>query len=105
MTDPRIFSAVLAIIVLLLATACVVLYRKVEISTVTDGMAERLLLYSLWTLALLGIYSATSFAWAGDASDDTLEILRWFRLGLTTAVGIMLLGVLAYWVRLIRRGE
>jgi hypothetical protein len=107
-SDPRWLTAILAVVVLVLATVCTLLYRAVSRRNVDDrahDLAGRLLLYSLWTLSLLGIYSATSFLWAGDAGDMALEALRYIRLALTTAVGIMLAGVLLYWVRVIRRSK
>jgi hypothetical protein len=102
--DPRTFTAILAFIVLGLATACVLLYRWVEKGDGgAHGLSARLLTYSLWVLALLGVYSGTSFIWANGLDDAWLEVLRLIRLALTTAVGIMLCGVLAYWLRIVRR--
>lgn len=102
--DPRILTAALAITVFVLATMCTFIYLRVErVDHGAHGLAARLLLWSLWTMALLGIYSATSFIWAGDIDHGILEALRYLRLALTTVVGIMLGGVLAFWLRIIRR--
>lgn len=104
MIEPRPLTIVLSVIVLVLASICVLLYRRVEKGDGgAHGMAARLLLYSLWVLALLGTYSATSLIWANDIDDGLLGVLRYIRLALTTAVGIMLMGVLLYWLRIIRR--
>lgn len=99
-------TASLAVIVFALATVCTLLYRAVARRDIDDrahDLSGRLLLWSLWSLALLGIYSSTSFLWAGEADESVLEALRYIRLALTTAVGIMLGGLLLYWVRIIRR--
>jgi Na+-driven multidrug efflux pump len=105
-SDPRLLTAALATVVFVMATVCTLLYRAVEKHDIDErahSLSGRLLLWSLWTLALLGIYSGSSFIWAGDTDPTLLEAARYIRLALTTGVGIMLGGLLLYWVRIIRR--
>ena len=104
--DPRVYTAITAGIVFVLATLCFLVYRQFDTEHGREeDLAARLLVYSLWTLALLGAYSGSVMLWIEAVGEAWLEVLQFVRFALTTVVAIMLITVLAYWLRKMRKHE
>lgn len=96
-------GALEAIGIFALATAA--LYLSAHTDALVTRVALRTLGLAFWFMALLRMYSATSYIWAPDVDRNVLGFLRLAIVSMSTAVLIILMAHVVVLYRQVRRRQ